>query len=76
MKITKSHEYTVNMGDFESKKTGAAIEADLEELGLSFEEALAELDRKLDVILADDLAKLSDLTHKKDSFVHSYVGGK
>jgi len=78
MKIAKNREYTVNMGDgtYESQKIGASIEADLDVLGLTFEEGLAQLDEKLETMLDEDVRKASDITEKKNSFIHSYVGEK
>ena len=75
MNVTRSREYTINMGNYESLKIGASITFDSEEqngvLGEG-EELHQFLDKALDVLLEDEVKEAQELTHTKDSYILSY----
>lgn len=61
MKITKSREVTVNMGNFESLKIGATIEDD--------EMTVSELDELLNLALKNDLLWAAENTGTHNSYI-------
>lgn len=61
-------------GSYESKKFGGSVTVDTsdESLGLSnYEEALAFVNARLDDVVREDVEYYSDLSAKRDSFIHT-----
>lgn len=61
MKITRTREITVNMGNYESFKTGATVEHD--------QMTVSELDEILNLALKDDLLWAAENTGTHNSYV-------
>lgn len=75
MIITKSREYTVNMGNYESLKFGGSVSLDTDDVmaaGLGPEKVIEIIEDKLTQVLAEDLAEARALTNTKDSYVLSW----
>ena len=72
MILTRSRDYTINMGNnsFESVKIGATISVDTSEIPgeLNITEMANGL---LTEALTDEVSYFSDLTQKRDSFIHT-----
>lgn len=78
MILTRSREYTVNMGNYESVKIGGSITVDSEKMaGEDGVEPLpselqAIVETALDNLLAGDVKEASELTATRDSFILSW----
>jgi hypothetical protein len=71
--LRKSREFTVNMGNYESAKIGAAVELDTKELGQVTDKDVYDLaDRILEEALASDIKEAGELTGTRDSFILSW----
>lgn len=79
MRIERRLDFTINMGSFESVKTGASISLDSEEICPELlaaqgpQAVLDTLHKMADAALIqlteEDLRKAGALTHKNDSFI-------
>lgn len=81
MNLTRSREYTVNMGNYESVKIGASVTVDTDQLviaeGTSPQEAgIAFAEQVLEQALAADVKEASELTATRDSFILSWGKGQ
>lgn len=78
MILTRSREFTVNMGNYESCKIGASVTVDTEKLSpedyaqYKVSDAFNLAEVLLDEALASDLNEAKELTNTKDSFVLSW----
>lgn len=77
MILTRSREFTVNMGNYESCKIGASVAINTDDMKpaegeLTMEQVYAVADDLLDQALASDLNEARELTHTEDSFVLSW----
>lgn len=75
MILRKSREYTVNMGNYESVKIGAAIEIDTKELVEVPDkevDVMGFMDKYLDNMIAEDVKEAAELTTTRDSFILSW----
>lgn len=77
MIITKSREYTVNMGNYESLKFGASVTLDTTDVDISannpsFEECVQWVEDRLTAVLAEDMSEARVLTNTKDSYILSW----
>lgn len=65
MKLTRTREFVVNMGNYESFRTSATVEV--------IEETLVEAERKaelfLDVALKDDLQSAASLSDVRNTYI-------
>lgn len=87
MKLTRSRELVVNMGNYESLRIGASVDIEVADesstqlLGqsvsdIAFKDACAKADDLLDQALATDLQEAQKLTYVKDSFSLSWREAK
>ena len=75
MIITKSREFTVNMGNYESLKIGASVSVDTADVPIgktTDQEIFDWIEEKLTAVIAEDLAEAKALTNTKDSYVLSW----
>lgn len=75
MILRKSREFTVNMGNYESVKIGAAVELDTKDYGnadVGIDWLNTEADKILEQVLAQDIHEASELTATRDSFILSW----
>lgn len=67
MIVTRHRELTINMGNYESLKTGASVQYDTEQY------TSADIDVKLDALLAPDLKDAAEITQVHDSYVLTWL---
>lgn len=72
MILTRSLEFTVNMGNYESCKVGASVTVDTAELPSDVTDPTQFMEDKLEEIMASDVKEVTELTNTKDSFVLSW----
>lgn len=79
MIITRSREFTVNMGNYESCKIGATVSVDTDTMAVpadsdlvGYDYAKQFADEKLADLLAADLEEAADLSNTKDTFIRSW----
>jgi hypothetical protein len=66
MKLTRTREFVINMGNYESFRTSATVEVEIESNVLT---ANDKANRMLDQSLADDLKSAAKLSNVKDTYV-------
>lgn len=71
MKITRTREVKVNMGNYESFMTGATVEVDVQgnQLESDYREAFQMAEELLTMALAHDIKEASEVTLTKDSYI-------
>jgi hypothetical protein len=76
MILTKSREYTVNMGNYESLKFGASVEVETDQLAIPegtapSDAGIVYADQLLVDALREDIRKASELTGVGTSYIHT-----
>lgn len=67
MILSRSREFTVNMGNYESFKVGGSVQADSEEEGYE------GLDRILKEMLKPDLVRAAEISDVKNTYILTWL---
>lgn len=67
MKLTRTREFVVNMGNYESFRSSATVE--LEDPATLFDMTTARADQLLDEAIEKDLKEAANLTDVRNSFI-------
>ena len=77
IKITRSKEFTINMGNYESYKSGASVELQVPEGMGTDDETYASLFAKADAIiessLKEDLEKAADISGVANTYILTWL---
>lgn len=76
MKLTRTRGHVINMGNYESLRTEATVELDLEGMTKIPQSAYDKADELLAAALASDLKEAGKLTDVTDSYILSWKGAK